>query len=1610
MINSISLGMTKHLNEQIHKQKEDGDDNLLYVLKILEVGGGTGGSTVPFLNYLLDFAYRTQTKIEYTFTDISPAFFQTANEKFSKLLKDERNQQNLLNICYQVLDLNNTTNIANNESFDVILAANVLHVVMNICQSLTNLRQLLAPNGVLFLIELTSAFTYSDLIFGILPQWWASIDDSIRQPTKHAILSINQWQELFKTVGGFQSFQSTTMLVGESTILAKKSAIDTVKEEKVWLIFYDKKKEIGLTLVQYLEKQKKISNVILVSNSVTSSTDGLYHHVTVTCANDIENFLKQISKQYVKINIVYLWALDLERLTGDENNLLEIYRSQEELVCGTLMNIIKIILKQQHQQTPNIFVFTQNAQSPIISTNEYNFVESPIIGFTRTGFAEYPKHHLRLIDLQFKDNLTSCLINKIYDEISSPKQHNEVILFQHIKTIDHVIVQRYIPTLDPIKQLECEAKNIQHVGIQPNLDLHKSQFYLKVPKSRWLSDLKWIVNKTTTKDDQILKPTDVQVKIHSVGINFRDILKARGLHPHIEEIGISYEQQDGNARDEELGSDFCGTITKIGSNITDKFNVGDIVTGMTSNIGAFKSHIVINRTNIVRVSSTILTKLSMEQLSTIPSSYLTVFLAFKERMQLKQGQTVLIHSASGGVGGAAIQYCQMIGAIVLGTAGTEEKRQFLRKQYGLQHVFNSRDLSFVHQIRQLYPNGVNVILNSLSSVYLQESVKLLSSGGHFIEIGKRDIYSQTQISLFQFRQDCTFYVIDLHTYAINQPEMVSLILEEVLKLYERGQLRSIQPVDIYEPSQVINAFRIYDQANHIGKVAVRICGLTEELQAEAEEMEYSAMFTSLVCQSGTVIISGGLGGVALEMSRWMIKEKGVKRIVLMARQSQEEFELGNSYQLNDWLNLKHMFETEYENTVRVEIRKCDVTQYGQVLNLVKEINKTQYPVCGVIHAPLVLHDRLIQNMTQESLSKVMQPKIRGAWNLHQATYATQSPIHFFILLSSVRNHLRDLGGSAYNAGNQFLDALAYWRYHCKQMPALSISLPTISQVGAFHRDRKLLENQLIKEGMEILTPIIIFKLIEKLYVKQQQYSYCSPVILAVNWEILHSKGKYLPSTIVDLVDKKHFDLKINNENKNKGDGIVLSLSAVDDIDTIVNKIRLAISQIFGAITIDRIDTQMSLSEQGMDSLMAVAVYNWLEKEFNIHSSLNELLQGISIQQLAQQIFTKLTERSKLSEPIILDDDDDNARMKQTMENKILSIIDDNINDNDDEQQDTSVTLLRSLYYSKDSKQILFCFNDLITSSSSSTIFDQLLTKIKNHHYSSASVYTCHLTFDTINNFTKIDKLIQQIRYIQPRGPYYFVGYKFGSLLVYEVVKQLQQYINANVQSLILIDPIYFSKVDNGINDDKQYLIFETLNILYKYFTGEPSVHFSSTRTSHLLKYPKTEQQRIEKNLKYEILMQIQIQYPFVHDHIELLEKLLQVTSKLIQVQHNAIDKQELAQNTVVFDLSATVTQPFGQPEDFLPQPAIQFPHISSNNLNQLWLRYNQSMTNEERLDLLKIGITTTLLRRWFWPCLRLTTTTAYILEQIEFLSHIIANDQIKPSPGKIKAIIELSLP
>lgn len=660
------------------------------------------------------------------------------------------------------------------------------------------------------------AHPYLDLIFGIFPFWWPN-DTRDRAP-----LTRDQWQETVKSTDGFDPSLQITPInpYGDSLIILQKSTSPLVlnqlpeRKDQTWLVIADQKYKLGHLLAPYLPN----------SNPTVLESTASYDEICLT--------IKNLLMEYNKLHIVFTWPLDAPDLSSDINEDA-IFQWQVDHLCRTLLGILKTLQEHYHEKKPPsyIFILTQNAQF-INDKTHFNPHVSSLIGLARSLAVEYAPHHIKLIDLHLctTDFCQPSTIPSLAQYlIDSRFEHNldEIVLHNN----DNGMIEQLEWNYESIKQEHTEkASQSLETIIIPSKDSPTNPFRLQVASSRLLADLVWVKEPFIT---DTLLPDHIQVLVHCIGINFRDILKARGLYPHTRPYGQLEKDYSIHDRDDHPGIDFMGTVQRSSSN---DFKVGDRVVGCTMR-GAFHSHMVFNHYEAVRVSDNC--SWSDAQLASLPTPFLTALYALKYRFHLRRNQTVLIHAATGATGQAFIQYCQSIGAKVIATAGSEQKRTFLREHYGIEHVFNSRDLSFVSQVLSVVPNGVDVVVNSLSGPLLQESIKLLASHGHFVELGKRDVFASSALSLFNLRADCSFHVVDLALLAVNQPKFSHELICDMMEHIHRGSFKPFEPIKIFEPSEVIEAFTQSGLGQSIGKSVIRIATSDKPLTLKENSIKSS---------------------------------------------------------------------------------------------------------------------------------------------------------------------------------------------------------------------------------------------------------------------------------------------------------------------------------------------------------------------------------------------------------------------------------------------------------------------------------------------------------------------------------------------------------------------------------------------------------------------------------------------------------------------------------------------------------------------------------------------------------------------------------------------------
>ncbi|CAF1008153.1 unnamed protein product [Adineta steineri] len=1324
-------------------------------LRVLWFARGEHLDVLPVLHLLLNLSGQSSLWIDLHYADMDPVQLAQAEQLFETHLANETH----LNITYdQTIDLFNNEILEKIpfESFDIVFAANKLQESEDLTRSLINLRHLLVPNGLLLLLELTDVPLYFDLIFGLLDNWWLPSSNT------RALHSIRYWTTALKEIGGFEDVETVMSQYESTLIIAHKTIshkiLQTLDERKhqAWLFFGKNDSEsLGHNVISLLP----CSNIRFL-DMCTSTIDKILF------------VLKTMIDSYKQLYIVFAWPFE-QTCLSDNSDLA--FKEHEESICGAFIELLQIIHATSPNFYPFIFVITRYAQ--LNTGSDYNIIQSPLLGLVRSLMVEYEQHRLKLIDLQASPTLIneSVFVHALVEYMVTSrytKNTDEIVLRFDTNEKKAKHITWHYEMLQTHDKKESQPK-LKQICIIPRQDADQQLFCLRVPPSRFLTELTWVPDNRAKS----LLPGMVEVQIHCVGINFRDVLKARGLYPHTRIFAQLDQDQSHVNRDSEPGSDFVGTIIRACPSVS--FRPGNHVVGISS-CGVFHSHTTVDATQVVCIPSEC--PLTDEQLSVMPVVCLTVIYSLKYRVHLRRDQTVLIHAATGGAGQICIQYCQWIGARVLATAGTEEKRRFLREHCGVEYVFNSRDTSFVSGVRSILPHGVDVVINSLSGILLQESIKLLADHGHFVEWGKRDVFGKTQLSMFDFRSDCSFHVIDLISLPDQQLPMCTVMLQEMVDLLTQGKLKAIEPTVVYEPSQVIDAFMRCNSGQAMGKAVVRLTNSNETLHLNCIDHnnpseDNDIMFPSTVCHQGTILISGGFGGLGLTMSRWMIEKRGVKRIILMSRRTLAALEQSSNPQYDDWLRLK---QTINEYQAHVDVVQADVTNFDQVYDLIEKLSRNSYPVRGVIHSAVVAEDRTLVKMTQEYLTHVLAAKLRGAWILHQVTQLTQAPLHFFLMFSSIRNHLLEVASSGYNAGNQFLDALAHYRMTQLNLPALSVSLPAVSGAGMFHRQRDMLSTLQSTHGFEVLPPIAVFELIERFHTNQK---ICPcPVIFAVNWKILYERRYKLPIFQLNkIVKERYTTMKLANISTTSTEINSTTTSNLNRKETIIERIQIAVARLLGSADIERILVNCSLISQGMDSLAALSLYNWLGQETGVYVPLVDLLQGYSIETMATVIHNKLNERYQVVSSTTKEEHMDADLIK---ENEIKL------------SHNSSYTGIENIICLQNPLQcnnnVFFCITEQSTSSTDNLnkLFINKIYKQQNQTRS-VMIYAIKISsvISTISTSTYVRDMILQMRRIQPRGPYQLVAVrnKQEEIIAHEMIRQLKDHLMIIDVRLLLLD-------------------------------------------------------------------------------------------------------------------------------------------------------------------------------------------------------------------------------
>jgi acyl transferase domain-containing protein/D-arabinose 1-dehydrogenase-like Zn-dependent alcohol dehydrogenase/acyl carrier protein len=474
--------------------------------------------------------------------------------------------------------------------------------------------------------------------------------------------------------------------------------------------------------------------------------------------------------------------------------------------------------------------------------------------------------------------------------------------------------------------------------------------------------------------DAPLARGQVRIAVRSAGLNFRDVLIALGMYP-------------GEA---PIGSEGSGIVVEVAPDVSG-LAVGDRVMGLMSD--AFGPVAVADPGLLVKIPG----DWSFAQAASVPLVFLTAYYGLRDLAGLQAGERVLVHGAAGGVGMAALQIAVHLGAEVFATAHPDKWGAL--KELGLDeaHIASSRSLDFKERFLSATDGaGMDVILDSLAGEFVDASLELLPLGGRFIEMGKTDVRDPDAVA--ERYEGVQYRAFDLLEAGI---ERIQEMLSEIVGLFQAGEFEHL-PVSIQDVRHGVDAFRLLRESRHIGKIVLNIPQPFD--------------------RRGTVLITGGTGGLGALVARHLAVEHGAESLVLVSRRG---LSAEGASELHEELSALGC---------AVVVAACDVSNRDELKELIDSI-PDERPLTMVVHAAGVLDDGLIDSLDEERLARVLAPKVDAALHLHELT--KDMGLREFVLFSSMASSMGSPGQGNYAAANAFLDALAAYR-RANGLPGISL--------------------------------------------------------------------------------------------------------------------------------------------------------------------------------------------------------------------------------------------------------------------------------------------------------------------------------------------------------------------------------------------------------------------------------------------------------------------------------------------------------------------------------------------------------------------------------------------
>ncbi|KAI4170959.1 MAG: hypothetical protein LQ343_004617 [Gyalolechia ehrenbergii] len=1116
-------------------------------MNILEIGAGTGGTTLPVLEALGGHDGSAPRFSSYTFTDLNPGFFEKARDKLKPWaavtkfhtfnVEEEPAEQGL-----------------DNEGYDVVIATNVFYATHSVDATMANVRKLIKPGGKLVFVEITHDLTRTPMIVGALPEWWMGQADgrqwspNMGEERWHDTLLRQRFSGIDVALHDFEDarHQSFSTMVSTATPVPTKSTPDQV------LI---------------VEPDHPVAEIQSLSHMIIESLRDMGSSASITTLEQTVKWDLSNTSCIVLTEAIQPILLDISSASFDAVKHVILSSAgctwvTRGAVIGSEMpasNLMTGLARSIRGENFGLALSTLDLDPATDLSSK--FVAVSIARICVTG------HHNKNLD---RPDWEYAIRNGrlVIPRLALEPGANEVIATQN---------SRPVPEMSSFKQ-EGRALTLQ-VGVPGMLDT-----------------LQFVEDEIHGKP---LAADDVEVEIKASGLNFVDLMVSMG-----------------QITEPALGAECSGVVSRVGTGVT-KFKPGDRV--MTWLLGTFSSFIRTPEPMIQPIPE----GMSFEVAASIPAAYVTVYHSLVDAARLAKGETILIHSAAGGVGQAAIMLAQHLQAEIFVTVSSQVKKDLLMNKYGIaeDHIFNSRDLSFVAGImRMTGGRGVDVVLNSLAGEALRQTWHCLAWFGRFIEMGKRDIVGNTGLDMAPFMRNVSFCSVNILGILRNSVPMAARIFAQTMDLLRSGAVKPVDPISAMPFGKIEEAFRLMQSGRHIGKIVLtthdddQVPVIPRGLKPVKFDPNY------------TYVLSGGLGGLGRSISEWMV-DHGARHLVFLSRSGPAKAEAQKTL-----ANLT-------KAGAHAVAYSCDITNSSQVKATIAKCQEEFPPIRGAIQGAMALHDSTFQTMTHQQWEGCLKPKAHGSWNLHEHL---PRDMDFFLCLSSAAGVARSLGQGNYGAGNTFQDALAAYR-RAQGLAATTLDVGLILGVG------------FVAENMDLIDNLKGYGFIG---VREQEF--LALLQCCITGTSVH--GKSVPAQLITGLgtggmtqhsgapmpfwfrDAKFAHMRIIDTQRSvadnsgeEGSQLHLQLAQAENVATATDLVTGALKQKLAKammMSVDDIDGAHPVSSYGVDSLVAVEVRTWVFKEIKADISVFDVLGNVPLANLARTIVG----RSKYVSEAVLDAD------------------------------------------------------------------------------------------------------------------------------------------------------------------------------------------------------------------------------------------------------------------------------------------------------------------------------------------------------------------------------------